>query len=94
MSSNSISRLVADADQRRILAAADSARHRRLTIAEVTDGLLRQISGKVWWLERYGDGKRFPKSEIDAKRRQLAELVQARDLIIGKAGGGNAGPNQ
>lgn len=94
MSNNTVSRLIAAAEQQQIQDAADNARQTPLSKASIIDGLWRQISGKVWWLQKYGDGRRFPKSEIDAKRRQLAELVQARDLIIGKAGGGNAGPRQ
>lgn len=86
---SSVSRLIHDAEQAKILAAMDEARRPALSVAQLLDGLRRQIDGKVWWLERYGDGRRFPSSEIDAKRRQLAELVQARDMI--KAGAGGAG---
>lgn len=89
--SSSVSSIIQKAEQDKLRLAMAEARQPKLTNAEIMEGLRKQISGKVWWLEKFGDGKRFPRSEVETKRLQLAELVQARDLIRAMSGGTGAG---
>ena len=81
--------LIQEAEQAKIKAARQEARLVPLRHAEIVEGLRRQMDGKIWWLERF-TGKR-PQHEVDTKRRELAVLVQACDLITG--GGHGSSPS-
>lgn len=88
---SSVSSIIQQAEQAKLERAIDAKRQPALTRREIADGLKRQISGKVWWIEKFGSGGKFPQSEIDRKKQEIAELVQARDVVLRGIGNADAG---
>lgn len=75
--------LIRDAELRAEEAAIDLVRREPLPDSVVITGLRAMITSKLWWLDTFSGGpKKRPDNEIQARRRELAILVQARDKLL------------
>lgn len=88
---SSVSAIIHQAEQAKLERSMDGARVRPLTRREISDGLKRQISAKIWWIEKFAAGGKYPPSEVERKKQELAELVQARDFVLRGTGDADAG---
>ncbi|MBO3760377.1 hypothetical protein [Ciceribacter sp. L1K22] len=89
---SSVDGLVKEAEDRKVRTRVAEARAEVLPRHELLDGLQVLIRAKVWWIENFSVGtRRRPDHEVSARRRELAVLVQASDLIAGRPEGGGQG---
>jgi len=85
-----VSGLIKQAEEHKIREASRAALTPELSMAQLLEGLKAQVTSKVWWLEQFSSGPRKrPDTEINARRHELAVLVQAAKRL--KHGGANEG---